>query len=84
MARASVEKKTIVGRGGILRHANSTTHFPKLKEFRHSLEKRYLNDLMSLTNGNIQKACKISGLSRSRFYELLAERDIPISKNYGV
>jgi two-component system NtrC family response regulator len=83
MARASVEKKTWLDQVGIQRPTNSARHFPKLKEFRHTLERQYLNDLMSLTNCNIQRACQISGLSRSRFYELLAERDISISKNYG-
>ncbi|MDD8025693.1 MAG: sigma-54 dependent transcriptional regulator [Acidobacteriota bacterium] len=34
-------------------------------------EKRYIEDLISWVSGDIDKACRISGLSRSRFYTLL-------------
>ena len=33
--------------------------------------RRYLKDLISYAGGDINKACRISGLSRSRFYTLL-------------
>jgi len=35
------------------------------------VERDYLEQLMNHTKGNIKQACKISGLSRSRLYELL-------------
>ncbi|TFH52165.1 MAG: hypothetical protein E4G89_01655, partial [Methanothrix sp.] len=35
------------------------------------LEQQYLKDLILLTQGNVKKACQISGLSRSRLYALL-------------
>lgn len=48
---------------------------PNLKEIRKTAvseaEKRYFKDLFSFTGGDIKKACRISGLSRSRFYTLL-------------
>ena len=48
---------------------------PKLKEIRKGAiaeaEQQYLKDLISWVGGNIDKACRISGLSRSRFYTLL-------------
>jgi two-component system NtrC family response regulator len=48
---------------------------PKLKEIRRAAvaeaEGRYLKDLISYANGDNNKACQISGLSRSRFYTLL-------------
>jgi two-component system NtrC family response regulator len=40
------------------------------------IEKRYLEDLIRLTRGNIQAACRISGLSRSRLYTLLKKHKI--------
>jgi two-component system NtrC family response regulator len=47
----------------------------KLKEIRKAAiseaEQLYLKDLISLVCGNIDDACRISGLSRSRFYTLL-------------
>jgi two-component system NtrC family response regulator len=36
-----------------------------------SQEEKYLHRLLRLTEGNIRKCCAISGLSRSRFYDLL-------------
>ncbi len=34
-------------------------------------EKNYLRDLMSLSQGNVKEACRLSGLSQSRLYALL-------------
>jgi DNA-binding NtrC family response regulator len=48
---------------------------PKLKEIRQATvaeaERRYLKDLIAYAGGDKNKACRISGLSRSRFYTLL-------------
>jgi two-component system NtrC family response regulator len=48
---------------------------PKLKELRKAAvaeaERQYLKDLISFTGGDSTKACRISGLSRSRYYTLL-------------
>ena len=48
---------------------------PKLKEIRKAAvseaEQKYLKDLISFAGGDNNKACRISGLSRSRFYTLL-------------
>jgi two-component system NtrC family response regulator len=49
----------------------SPENLPRLKEFRESMEKRYLEDLLSIVNRDMKKACSISGLSRSRLYDLL-------------
>lgn len=53
---------------------------PRLKEFREAIimehEKKYLRELIALTNGDINKACRISGLGKSRLYGLM--------KNYGI
>jgi two-component system NtrC family response regulator len=48
---------------------------PQLREIRRAAvseaERRYLKDLISYVGGDNNKACLISGLSRSRFYTLL-------------
>jgi two-component system NtrC family response regulator len=48
---------------------------PQLKEIRRAAvdeaERRYLKDLLSYCHGDKAEACRISGLSRSRFYTLL-------------
>ncbi|MEW6658968.1 MAG: sigma-54 dependent transcriptional regulator [Thermodesulfobacteriota bacterium] len=45
--------------------------FPNLRVFREAMDMEYLRALLYRTSGNISQACKISGLSRSSFYELL-------------
>ena len=48
---------------------------PKLKEIRNAAvsnaEREYLRNLIAYAGGDNNKACRISGLSRSRFYSLL-------------
>jgi two-component system NtrC family response regulator len=46
---------------------------PSFKVFREKAEINYLRDLMDLSGANISKACEISGISRSRLYEMLAK-----------
>jgi two-component system NtrC family response regulator len=49
--------------------------FPRLQVFREQAVERaeadYIKALMSAANRNVNKACALSGLSRSRLYELL-------------
>ena len=53
----------------------STDPLPKLRELREDVffraEYNYLRNLVSLCGHNIQRACQVSGLSRSRLYSLL-------------
>lgn len=49
---------------------------PPLKEVRRATEFNYLKDLISMTDGRIDDACRISGLSRSRLYGLLKTHDL--------
>jgi two-component system NtrC family response regulator len=52
-----------------------TQGLPPLHEFRNDAacraENHYLHELIALTNGDIDEACRISGLSRSRLYALM-------------
>ena len=73
VARAAVgegpeDEKTPQAKGRVARA------LPKLQKFRENAiaeaEQQYLRDLISTTAGNISKACRISGLSRSRLYAL--------------
>lgn len=49
-----------------------------------SVEKQYLVDLLALTGADIREACRISGLSRSRLYELMKKYGISKTANYTV
>ncbi|MCJ7540617.1 MAG: sigma-54 dependent transcriptional regulator [Desulfobacterales bacterium] len=77
MARTSIgkyEKKDIPPNTGI----NPAENLPDLKTFRESVERQYLKDLILLTKGDIKKSCQISGISRSRLYEILAKYKITV------
>jgi len=79
MAHGSVVKKyrdQISSEGS----AKSAEAFPKLQDFRQSSEIKYFQDLSLHTEGDVKKACQVSGLSRSRLYELLAKYSISFSK----
>lgn len=56
--------------------------FPKLKDLREStyaqVEKKYMDDLLKSTGGDIEQACLIADLSRTRFYEILRKHHIQI------
>jgi two-component system NtrC family response regulator len=43
-------------------------------------EAGYLKDLLAKTKGNIKESCRISGLSRSRLYELLKKHGVSTSR----
>jgi len=55
---------------------------PQLHELRDStysnVEKQYLLDLIALTGNNVTEACRVSGLSPSRFYALLKKQGIQL------
>ncbi len=74
VARDSFPKRP-AGRGEPEVFSSGPKAPPKLKEIRKAAaseaERRYLKDLLSFVNGDSDKACRISGLSRSRFYTLL-------------
>lgn len=54
----------------------SAGDLPKFKAYRESSDIKYLEDLMNLADRNIPKACELSGISRSRLYELLSKYGI--------
>jgi two-component system, NtrC family, response regulator len=58
----------------------ATSSLPTLKDLREStyvqVEKEYLQTLIKSTAGNINSACRIAGLSRTRLYEILRKHNI--------
>jgi two-component system NtrC family response regulator len=81
VARSSVGEKEPPGPVSV----PSFRPLPTIQEMRGKVieeaEKKYLHELLSSTRGNIQEACRISGLSRSRFYLLLKRHKI--SKSFS-
>jgi DNA-binding NtrC family response regulator len=62
------------------RNSAQSAPLPKLRELRDDVffwaEYNYLRNLVSLCGHNIQRACQVSGLSRSRLYSLLKKYQI--------
>ncbi|MFC1523551.1 sigma-54-dependent transcriptional regulator [Thermodesulfobacteriota bacterium] len=62
------------------RNSPTASLLPTLKEFRQietaMLEKRYLLQLLTLSNGKIAEACRIADISRGRLYELMKTHNI--------
>lgn len=81
VARSSVGEKELEDSSPV----PSPRTFPTIQEMRERVideaEAKYLRDLISFTRGNIPEACRISGLSRSRFYLLLKKHNI--SKSFS-
>lgn len=57
----------------------SASNICKISDYRENMDRQYLQMIISRADGNIRKACELSGLSRSRLYELLKCHGIAIS-----
>ncbi len=66
LARATVQQQSS--------NCPSSPTLPLWKDFRQQTETDYIKKLMRLSSHNIQKASKISGLSKARLYQLLEKR----------
>jgi two-component system NtrC family response regulator len=79
LARTSIRKKAVPA-PALSRGKDPSLTFLSLQKVRDAVladvERQYLKDLMEHTKGDIQEACRTSGLSRSRLYSLL--------KKYGI
>ena len=79
MARSAISGKPAVRE--VIPPPVGVKDLPKLQVLRDEaiarVEKQYLVDLMAVTGENIKKACDISGLSRSRLYELIKKYQSP-------
>jgi len=74
-ARSEIEKSSSNGKP-ISRKKQNEDHFPSYRKYAETNEKNYIEELMSQYRGDIQGACKTSGLSRSRLYALMKKHDI--------
>ena len=86
--RIEVAKNAIESGSQLFRKGEGMTEsgsdLPKIQEIRDRViaeaERKYLDELMSITGKDIRKACSISGLSRSRLYTLLKKYKITVSR----
>ena len=49
------------------------------RAFKEQCEKEYVLKLRSTAQGNVSRACKLSGLSRTRLYQLINKYELPFS-----
>ena len=84
VARSSVdlgvEQKNFSGKDFIFNNVHSEA-LPTIEEMRNITEKIYLQKLMLTAKGNMKKACEISGLSRTRLFELRKKHKISPKKD---
>jgi two-component system NtrC family response regulator len=81
LVRKSVEESNqAVPRPSMCLEPQPENHPPTYKAFRESVlrsaEKEYLQNLMAFSKGSIKAACNISGLGRSRLYNLLKKNNV--------
>jgi len=73
------EEEQDIGANGII-HGETDHEFSTLREVREkaieNCEKTYLQKLLHQNGGDIKKCCSISGLSRSRLYDLLKKYNL--------
>jgi len=66
--------------GNVSQGPDHSSLLPNLRDFRQAAmakaEKQYLDNLLSLTQGHIKEACRISGVGRARLYELLKKHNV--------
>ncbi len=81
--RAKVARKSVLAESdegesvseGVL-HQFGWNNYPKFKVFRNLMEYEYLKKLMWISNCSKKDACRLSGLSRTRLFELLKKHQI--------
>lgn len=80
IARSSieVEEKPVI-QGPELQCDQIPDHMPTMRVFRESAERQYLIKLIKKFPGDLSKACQVSGISKSRLYDLLKKYEIPRS-----
>ena len=70
MARSSVRADLNVSAGA------EAPQFPPLKDAKKTAELMYLKELIDTSGGDINKACILANISRSRLYALLKDHGI--------
>ena len=79
VARQSIRNRSVPAEdpfSGFLPEDNSPDKFPDFKKFRDMLEVMYLKKLMLVTQNTKKEACRVSGISRTRLFELLKKHSI--------
>ena len=74
LAKESFGKQTL--KTAAPKTINSPGSFPNLKDLISKTEKKYFQDLITCTKGEIKEICRISGLSRANVYTRFKKYDL--------
>ena len=78
--RIQLARSAVMEDSGASRQPETTPipdrRLPKLAEYRENMERQYFKELVAISEGDMKRACDISGLSRSRLYDLLKKYEI--------
>ena len=74
LARSSLRSGHAVNGTGERR--NQSERLSRWKDFKENVERDYLKRLLFQTNNNIADACRLSGLSRARLYQLINKHSL--------
>lgn len=61
--------------------ADDVDPLPTWQVYKDTFEKKYIRNLMQCSKNNIQAACRISGISRTRLYQLLHKHNLHPSRS---
>jgi two-component system NtrC family response regulator len=81
--RVSILKESFVRKpGGIAQSSmfEPPVDLPSMRDFRENVERDYLAQLIAQSMNDIQEATRISGISKSRLYELFAKHRLSFTK----
>jgi len=76
LARASIRSGPRVNQPQPKGWEKENDALPDLHALLETTERQYIEDLVSFTGWDVRKACSVSGLSRSRFYDRLKKHQI--------
>ena len=75
-SRSAFEKDDAEPAHGEPSDQDASGDLPEFRVFREQMEARYIQDLMARTGNEVKEACTLSGLSKSRLYELLKKHRV--------
>ena len=87
LARDSLEKKPRGDSGRAVLLPDDANELPSFQEFRAGIlenaQRQYLQHIIKRSGGDVKKACRLSGLSRTRLYAVLKDYGLSLREQSG-
>ncbi len=83
-----IERTMLISQGDVIQsifdknvsNGYTSLNVKKYKDAKNEFERNYIKNLLMLTEGNISKASKISGLTRAQIYRIMKRHNIKLEK----